>query len=314
MIHSPIKLRHLTAFAEVARRGQLASAAEALAITQPGMSKTIRELETHLGVRLFERGPRGVRLTPAGRTLLRHTAPALRSIDEGVDAVRHATPDAVVRLGALSNVEGGLLPLSLIALHRTKPRIRVEVDTGTSAALLSRLRLGELDLVVGRMSEAEEIRDLTFEHLYHEPLIAVVRAGHPLLDSHAGAPPAAALSHYPWVIPPRGTTLREQVERYWVERSLNPVQAIETLSLPLSRAYVAATDAIWVTPADTARGPVEANQMVVVAAPIEIRGGSVGYAFNSSQPMSAAARQLCDCLRSTAAGYAGVDWGASVST
>jgi LysR family pca operon transcriptional activator len=95
MIHSPTKLRHLAAFAEVARHGQFASAAEALSITQPGMSKTIRELETHLGVTLFERGPRGVKLTPAGRTLLRHTAPALRSIDEGIAAVRRDEPEPV---------------------------------------------------------------------------------------------------------------------------------------------------------------------------------------------------------------------------
>lgn len=312
MIHSPVKLRHLAAFAEVARCGQLAAAAQALSITQPGMSKTIRELESQLGVALFERGPRGVRLTPAGRTLLRYSAPALRSIREGIAAVRSDEPEAVVRIGALSNVEGGLLPASLKTLHDAHPRLRVEVDTGTSAALLTRLRLGELDLVVGRMSEAEEIRDLAFEHLYHEPMIAVVRAGHPVL---AGTPPEiGALAYYPWVIPPRGTTLRNQVERYWVEQSIAPPQAIETLSLALAQSYVRATDAVWITPADTAREAVNSHQMVVAAAPIEIRGGSVGVAVNSSQPMSTAARQFCDCLRATATSYAGTDWVEQFST
>lgn len=314
MIHSPVKLRHLAAFAEVARHGQFASAAEALSITQPGMSKTIRELETSLGVVLFERGPRGVKLTPAGRTLLRYAAPALRSIGEGIEAVRRDVPDAVVRLGALSNVEGGLLPETLLALHCEHPQLRVEVDTGTSAALLTRLRLGELDLVVGRMSEAEEIRDLVFEHLYYEPMIIVVRADHPILAAVGEMPAAQALTHYPWVIPPRGTTLREQLERYWVEQSIDPPHAIETLSLPLSRAYVMGSNAAWVTPADTARTAVSSHQMVVVVSPIEIRGGSVGFAVNSSQPMSLAARQFCDCLRSTASGYAGVGWAPQLQT
>jgi LysR family pca operon transcriptional activator len=313
MIHSPTKLRHLAAFAEVARHGQFASAAEALSITQPGMSKTIRELETHLGVTLFERGPRGVKLTPAGRTLLRHTAPALRSIDEGIAAVRRDEPEPVVRLGALSNVEGGLLPATLTALHRNHPDLRLEVDTGTSAALLTRLRLGELDLVVGRMSEAEEIRDLTFEHLYYEPLIVVVRSGHPALI-HNDPPSSKTLTYYPWVIPPRGTTLREQLERYWVEQSIAPPHALETLSLPLSQAYVLKSDAAWVTPADTARAAVASHQMVVVVSPIEIRGGSVGFAMNSSQPIALAARQFCDCLRSTAASYVGVDWAPNLQT
>ncbi|MDA3919767.1 MAG: LysR substrate-binding domain-containing protein [Salinisphaera sp.] len=306
MIHSPIKLRHLVAFAEVARRGQLAAAAEALSITQPGMSKTIRELETSLGLSLFERGSRGVTLTPSGRTLLRHTAPALRAIAEGIEAVKHDAPEAVVRLGALSNVEGGLLPAVLRALHAEHPDLRIEVDTGTSAGLLRRLRLGELDLVLGRMAEAREIRDLAFEHLYYEPMILVVRAGHPLITEPA--PTIQAISHYPWVIPPRGTTLREQLERFWVEQSIAPAHALETLSLPLSQAYVMGSDTVWVTPADTARAAANSHQMVVVGPLIEIRGGSVGFAVNSSQPIAPAARQFCDCLRVVAATYPGTDW------
>lgn len=182
------------------------------------------------------------------------------------------------------------------------------MDTGTSTALLTRLRLGELDLVIGRMSEAQEIRGLSFEHLYYEPMIVVVRTGHPAVGS-SSTPSIDTLSHYPWVIPTRGTTLREQVERYWVEQSIDPPRAIETLSLPLSRAYVLPSDAVWITPADTARGPVESHQMVVIASPVEVRGGSVGFARNHSQPMSLTARQFCDCLRSAAADYPGVDWG-----
>ncbi|ROO27621.1 LysR family transcriptional regulator [Salinisphaera orenii MK-B5] len=303
MIHSPIKLRHLVAFQEVARLGRFKSAAEALSITQPGVSKTIRELEDSLGVALFERLPRGVRLTPAGRTLLRHAAPALRSLREGIDAIRQDNADSVVRLGALSNVEGGLLPPVLDRLHRAHPQLRMEVDTGTSAALLARLRLGELDLVLGRMSEAEEIRDLQFEHLYYEPLIAVVRRDHPLLGL-AQAVDTDAVIAYPWVVPPRGTTLREQLERFWVEQAAQPPRlALETLSLPLSSRYVQLSDAIWVTPFDTAREALQAGDMVRLPQQIELRGGSVGYAVNSSQPLSTAVRLFCNELQSVAKTY-----------
>ncbi|MES1929561.1 LysR family transcriptional regulator [Salinisphaera dokdonensis CL-ES53] len=303
MIHSPIKLRHLVAFQEVARLGRLKSAADALSITQPGMSKTIRELEDSLGVRLFERLPRGVRLTPAGRTLLRHAAPALRSLREGIDAIRQDSTETAVRLGALSNVEGGLLPLVLERLHERYPALRVEVDTGTSAALLARLRLGELDLVLGRMSEAEEIRDLHFEHLYYEPLIAVVRAGHPLLATE-NTQQLAALVSYPWVVPPRGTTLREKLERFWVEQLSEPPHlAIETLSLPLSQRYVGLSDAIWITPLDTAREAMQSGALVRLSQSIELRGGSVGLAVNSTQPMPDAVSRFCDCLRRIAADY-----------
>ena len=303
MIHSPIKLRHLVAFQEVARLGRIKRAAEALSITQPGISKTIRELEDSLGVKLFERLPRGVQLTPAGRTLLRHAAPALRSLQEGIEAIRQDSAETVVRLGALSNVEGGLLPEVLHALHCRHPHLRMEVDTGTSAGLLARLRLGELDLVLGRLSEAEEIRDLQFEHLYHEPLIAVVRHDHPLLEN-GQTPDTAALMRYPWVVPPRGTTLREQLERFWVEQAATPLRlAIETLSLPLSTRYVLMSDAIWVTPRDTAREGIATGAMTPLAEPIEIHGGSVGFAINTSQPSPRTVQFFCACLRKTASRY-----------
>ncbi|RJS91090.1 LysR substrate-binding domain-containing protein [Salinisphaera sp. Q1T1-3] len=306
MIHSPVKLRHLTAFAEVARHGQFAAAAEALSITQPGMSKTIRELETALGTVLFERGTRGVTLTPAGRALLRYTAPALHSIAEGIEAVTQAVPESVVRLGALSNVEGGLLPSVLHALHDAHPEFRVEVETGTSAALLKRLRLGTLDLVLGRMAEAEEIRDLSFEHLYHEPLVLAVRAAHPLAAEPA--PDLQAIAHYPWVIPPRGTTLREQLERFRVEAAISPKTVLETLSLPLAEGYINGSDAVWVTPADTVRALVSAHQMVVVGPRIERRGGSVGIAVNNTHPMAPSTRLFCDFVRLTALRHADPDW------
>ena len=305
MIHSPIKLRHLVTFQQVARLGRIKAAAEALSITQPGISKTIRELEDSLGVKLFERLPRGVRLTPAGRTLLRHAAPALRSLEEGIDAIREDNAESVIRLGALSNVEGGLLPEVLQALHQRHPHLCVQVDTGTGAGLLARLRLGELDLVLGRLSEAEEIRDLAFEHLYHEPMIAVVRRDHPLLQSSADPPRAGnAIMDYPWVVPPRGTTLREQLERYWVERAATPARlVIETLSLALCSRYVLRSDAVWITPLDPVREPLAAGTMVRLAEAIEARGGSVGYAVNTSQPMPRAIQCFRACLREIAAGY-----------
>ncbi len=88
MLNARIKLRHLQAFLEVARQRSFARAAERLSITQPGISKTIRELEDTLAVSLFERTPKGISLTQAGLTLLRHAGPAVRTLEEGVKALQ----------------------------------------------------------------------------------------------------------------------------------------------------------------------------------------------------------------------------------
>lgn len=302
MLNARIKLRHLQAFLEVARQRSFARAAERLAITQPGISKTIRELEEALGATLFDRTPRGVALTQAGLTLLRHAGPAIRALEEGIGAVGEGRTGASwLRVGALSTVESRLLPEAIRRWQQAaEGESGVNVVTGPSAFLLSRLRRGELDLVVGRMTEAREILDLAFEHLYYERLVLVVRAGHPL----AGIAPleASRLVDFPWVLPPPQTTLRQQVDSFFVRHSLSlPGHQLETLSLALSHRYTLDSDAIWVAPEEAAREAVADGRLCELALPLELQGGSVGLCTNSTLKPSLALEAFCETLRALAA-------------
>ncbi|WP_106475638.1 pca operon transcription factor PcaQ [Phytohalomonas tamaricis] len=301
MLNPRIKLRHLQAFLEVARRRSFARAAQSLAITQPAVSKVIKELEDTLGVTLFERTPQGVALTQAGLTLLRHAGPAVRTLDRGMTAVSDVQERSRwVRVGALSTVESDLIPAAIGHLHARRRDIGVRVITGPSAYLLSRLRLGELDLVVGRMTEAREINDLVFEHLYYEPLVLVARAGHPLRQQHPLL--ASALSDYPWVVPPPQTTLRQQVDSFCVQHALTlPASLLETLSLSISRRYVLDSDALWTAPRETVVEDLKRGLLCRLDIALETHGGSVGMCLNTSMPSSLALDMFCDILRDIAA-------------
>ncbi|MDJ0933157.1 LysR family transcriptional regulator [Breoghania sp.] len=90
MIDPRIKFRHLQCFLEIARRGSISRAAEALGVTQPAASKTLRELEEILAIPLFERSRRGIRLTRFGEAFLRHASAAVMAIREGVESVSAA--------------------------------------------------------------------------------------------------------------------------------------------------------------------------------------------------------------------------------
>lgn len=306
MLNARIKLRHLQAFLEVARQRSFARAAERLAITQPGMSKTIRELEEILATPLFERTSRGVALTQAGLTLLRHAGPALRALEEGIGAVGSSAPGARwLRVGALSTVESRLLPEAVRRWQASEAGrgVALNVVTGPSAFLLSRLRRGELDLVVGRMTEAREIRDLAFEHLYYERLLLVVRHGHPLAGV-APLPPAALTAH-PWIVPPPQTTLRQQVDSFCVRHTLAlPETLLETLSLPLGQAVTQGSDAIWVAPVEAVHAALEEGRLVELALSLEQQGGSVGLCTNASLEPSLALDAFCELLREVTAGTA----------
>lgn len=302
MLNARIKLRHLHAFLQVARQRSFARAAERLAITQPGISKTIRELEETLAVVLFERTPRGVSLTQAGLTLLRHAGPALRTLEEGIGAVGEGRTGASwLRIGALSTVESRLMPE---AIHRWQASMEgeggVSVVTGPSAFLLSRLRRGELDLVVGRMTAAREILDLNFEHLFYERLLLAVRAGHPLAAATELTP--QDLTAYPWVLPPPQTTLRQQVDSFFVRHGLElPAQPLETLSLPLGRGFTLGSDAIWVAPEESAMEGLKTEELCELPLAMEQQGGSVGLCTNASLAPSLALDQFCYTLRAIAA-------------
>ncbi|MFD7205772.1 LysR family transcriptional regulator [Streptomyces sp. NPDC059893] len=93
---SGIELRHLRAFAAVARRRSFTQAAEELLITQPALSRTVAQLETNLGVRLLDRSSRGVALTDTGATFLLHVERTLAAFDAALAAARH---ELALRLG-----------------------------------------------------------------------------------------------------------------------------------------------------------------------------------------------------------------------
>ena len=87
MIDARMKIRHLQCFMEVARLGHVGRAADLLAVTQPAVSKTLRELEEFLNVRLFTRGPKGLSLMPMGEAFQHYTATGVVALQQAIDSV-----------------------------------------------------------------------------------------------------------------------------------------------------------------------------------------------------------------------------------
>ena len=104
MVDSRIKFRHLQTFVEVARQKSVMKAAELLHVRQPAVTKTIRELEEVLGVAVFERDGRGIKITRYGEVFLKHAGAALTALRQGFDSVSQALSGdaAPIRIGALT--------------------------------------------------------------------------------------------------------------------------------------------------------------------------------------------------------------------
>lgn len=301
-IDSRIKFRHLLCFLEVANRGSLVRAADKLAVSQPAISKTLKELEELLSATLFERSKGGATLTEAGLAFLRYAGPCVQAMRDGVASLRggeYAASSA--RLGMLSTVEGAFLPEVVRRLHERHSALVLSVISGSSAHLLSQLRVGELDLVVGRMTDSPQIQGLMFEHLYNEPLILVVRAAHPLLGKPLDS---AALEAYPLVLPTAGSTIRKRLNSLFIEHGLRQSsRRLETLSLSLSRRYVDDSDAVWAAPLDAVRAALGKGELVELAPQLQEVGGSVGICSNASLPLSLGAHWCQEVLREVGQAY-----------
>ena len=301
-IDTRIKFRHLVCFLEVARQGSLARACDKLAISQPALSKTLKELESLLQATLFERSKKGSTLTEAGVAFLRYAGPSVQSLRDGVNSLRSGVHEPItVQLGALSTVESLLVPEVVARLHERHPALVVSVVTGPSAYLLSRLRVGELDLVVGRMTDSPLILGLAFEHLYSESMTLVVRSGHPLLADPLGH---KNLEDYPLVLPSAGTTIRKFADSLFVQHGITPSrQRLETLSVALSRRYVQCSQAIWVAPFDAVRQDLRQGDLVELDLGMREPGGSVGLCTNPVLPVTPAAQWCVEALREVGEEY-----------
>ncbi len=179
-----VKYRHLQCFLEIARQRSVVKAAAALSVTQPAVSKTIRELEELLGVALFERRGRGVALTRFGEVFLRYAGASVTALRQGIDSITQARTKGgmAIKVGALPTVSTRVMPLAVSLFKQENTGTVVRVVTGDNSVLLSQLRTGDLDLVVGRLADPELMTGLSFEHLYSERISFVVRPDHPLLQ------------------------------------------------------------------------------------------------------------------------------------
>jgi DNA-binding transcriptional LysR family regulator len=171
-----IKLRQLEVLIAVAQAGNMAKAAGQLAITQPVISKTIADLESTVGMRLFDRNRRGVELTLYGRALFDRSVAIFNDLRTGIAELETLSDPTAgeLRIGSSEAIAAGMLTVIIDRLSRRYPRLRFEVTLGGGLIDLQyrELQTRSLDLVIGRLpSTIPENIDVTL--LYHDPSFVV---------------------------------------------------------------------------------------------------------------------------------------------
>lgn len=174
--------RDLRQIIAVAEQGSIRRAAELLGMTQPGLSKNIRQIEERLGVTLFSRWTGGARITPAGHELIvrgRQVLLDLEAIEHDLAQLGRGEEGTVaIGLGGLMAFMIG--PSLAAQVAQSYPGISLSIEVGDSAAFVPRVQAGSLDFSCGHIEDMEIPPTLQARQIYEHELIYFVREGHPL--------------------------------------------------------------------------------------------------------------------------------------
>lgn len=301
MFDPRIRLRHIAAFLEVARRRSVSRAAEALHLTQPAISKALAELEQIIGLRLMSRSRAGVSLTAAGEVFLHYAATSAAALRQGLDALAQtAMADAKpLNIGALPSVAARVIPQVIVRFQSAgsgERRVAVvpRIVTGPNAYLLDQLRAGALDLVVGRLGDPEAMRGLSFAQLYSERVAIVVRPGHPLIET----PDVERLPEFTVLMPEPGAAIRAIAERFLVANSIGSLpDRIETVADAFGRAFTRQTDAVWIISRGVVALDLEEGALVELPFDMGDTRGPVGLTLRADAEASPMVRMFTAILR-----------------
>lgn len=306
IIDPRIKIRHIACFLEVARLRSVGNAAEALNISQPAASKTVQELEEVLGGVLFDRSRRRLALTPFGEVFYRYASTSIAALRQGIEAARGGQEAALVKIGALPSVSARILPEAVRRFFLAEPGINNRIITGPNSYLLSLLRTGDVDLIIGRMAEPEAMLGLSFEHLYSERVVLAVRPDHPLLsarDFNLGM-----IEGYQRLMPTPGSVIRPLVQRMLLAYGIGPQsEEVETVSNAFGRVYVRRSDAVWFISEGVVADDVAEGYLRLLAVDMSETQGPVGFTTQAGTVPGLAVTAFMQTVRDVAADLRGAD-------
>jgi DNA-binding transcriptional LysR family regulator len=226
-MHSRL-LRH---FLAVLEHRSISAAAEAVHISQPALTKSIRQLETTLGVSLFERRPNGVVPTPFGEILGRRVRLMALEYEHAITEIQTITGGSggIVHVGAGPVWMLRLLPPVIAKFHIHRPKVKVSIRTGVIDTLVPALLGGEMDVICATLDFPSH-PEIVKEHLTDIKHTLTANTQHPLAQRDEVTP--SDLLGYPWIMLANDYVGASRVNSFFAANELAPPHvAVETSSI-----------------------------------------------------------------------------------
>ena len=230
-------LRQLRCFSQVARLLSVTAAAKALHVSQPAVSASLKLLESQLGVKLFVRSGRAIRLTAEGELLAERSRTVFAALDDVSRAMEEAggTAHGTARIGVPPMFGGFYLPEKLLAFRKRFPEITISMQEAGARSLKSMLEEGVIDVAVIARDQTERVFE--FVSLGVHKNVLCVAPAHPLAMRRFVR--AEHLVDLPWAMLTHDFQQRLRIDELFAQLGRSPIIAFETNSLQLVRAAVA---------------------------------------------------------------------------
>lgn len=260
-----MNLHQLAVFQAVAATSSMTQAAERLGVSQPAVSKQVQELEESVGVALFDRAGRGVRLTRAGELLAGYAERIVglrNEAERAVGELRGLERGKLV-LGVSTTIGFYLLPPVLAEFHRCYPGVEVLVRIGNTEEIHRQLMAGEVDVV---LSEGfVEPDDLVGERFWVDRLVVIASSRHPLADrNHVSL---TELATEPFILREPGSGIRAVTEKALADLGISVRVAMALGSTEAVKRVVVAGVGVAIVSHLSADCELQANTLVVLPVP-----------------------------------------------
>jgi DNA-binding transcriptional LysR family regulator len=288
----------LTAIGE---EGNICRAAELMNISQSAASRLLTDLEEIIGSPLFDRLSRGVRPNWYGLSMIRHARIALTSLSEAASEIEllRSGRTGQVTIGTIPGPAISFVPRAVARVAEAYPLMRINLQVDSSEQLLESLLAGKVEIVVGRLLDRHDKSQFNYLRLADEPVCAVVRNGHPLLQRRdIGIADLAAAS---WIVPPVGSVLRHRFDLMFREAAhAAPTRLIEAVSSVLVSRLLQETDYLALMAKDVAEYYSAHGLVSMLDAPLSCDMDSLGLVTRKDWPLSPAACTVCEALEEAA--------------
>ncbi|NBR91188.1 MAG: LysR family transcriptional regulator, partial [Rhodobacteraceae bacterium] len=293
-------MAQLQALTAVRETENFTLAARRLGLAQPTVHRAVTQLEQEAGRILFERTAFGMIASSRAKTLAQCTRLAMAELDQAEAELSALSGEEVGRLtiGSLPLSRSVLLPEVITAFREHRATYPVEVRDGPYDELLSGLRRGEIDLILGALRDPAPIGDVTQEPLFADNLAILAGNHHPLI----GAPAVRKedLHRCGWVVPRRGTPAREQFENFFADLG-PPASLVEAGSILLMRELLDRSELLGCISSTQARA--ETTRGLLTELPVAARWAArpIGLTTRSTWEPTPAQAEFLAILKSAAA-------------